>query len=100
MDPKKNTKTTVQTRTLTERVTRTLTREEELVVRMTRGLGEGPEYALEFRGGTHPETSAQLALIEAAILAEVYEVGPLVAQGSVDNDLKGRIIDKLSKLGD
>lgn len=100
LDAKKNTKTIVQTRTLTERVTRTLTREEELVVRMTRGLSEGSDYALEFRGaGT--ETGAQLALIEASLLAEMYDVGPLAVTGpAVNASVKGRILDKLSKLSD
>lgn len=103
MDAKKkttSTTTTTRTRTLTDRVTRTLTRDEELVVRMTRGLGEGAGFALEFRGDAHAETAAQLALIEANLLAEMFDEGPVAERTSVDTELKGRILDKLSKLSE
>lgn len=99
MDAKKTT-TTTTTRTLTSRVTRQLTREEELVVRMTRGLSEGADHALEFRGASNPELAAQLALVEATLLAEMFDAGPLAARAPVDTELKGRILDKLSKLSD
>lgn len=98
MDAKKNTTTTTTTRTLTERVTRQLTRDEELVMRMRHGLSEGPDHVLEFRGASHPETAAQLALIEACLLEEMYGAGPLATSASVDTELKGRILDKLGSL--
>ncbi len=100
LDAKKSTTTTVQTRTLTKRITRTLTRDEELVVRMTRGLSEGPAHELEFRGAGHPELSAQLALIEASLVAELAEMAAPTRSSVVDTDLKGRILDKLSKLSE
>jgi hypothetical protein len=109
LDSKKKTTTTTTTdRTLTERVTTTLTREEELVVRLSRGLSETGDYPLEFRGQRDADSAARLALVEAALLAEMYEVGPLAevedaseqTRSSVDSGLKSRILDKLSKLSD
>ncbi len=101
MDTKRATKGTVKTGTLTsvDVRERTLTREEELVVRMLRGLGEGPDYPLEFRGRLNPELNARLALIEAVLLAEEHGIGPLAVEAeAVDRAVKDRILDKLGKL--
>ncbi len=81
---------------------RELTREEELVVRMRQGLGESPVSSLPRRGADFAETRARLALMEAALLAEMHDAGPLAdspaPQVVVDSDVKSRILDKLSKL--
>lgn len=95
---KKGTKTIVQTKTLTKRVTRTLTREEELVVRMRHGLSEGADFELEFRGQEHPQVRAHLAAIENAILEELRE--DRQSSREVDLDVKNSILDRLSKLED
>lgn len=96
----KKTQTTVRTGTLTERRTgeRTLTRDEELVVRMTRGLSEGADHRLEFRGGTHADVRARLALMEAHLLSEMHaDTGSDI---DVDEGLKSRIVDRLAALDD
>jgi len=96
------TKTTVQTETFTKRQAgRTpLTREEELVVRMTRGLSEGPECELQQQGQDHEEARASMALMEASLLAQMHGEGPLAEQAGVeiDHDLKARILEQLSKM--
>ncbi len=101
MDSKNKTQTTVTTRTLTRRATTVLTREEELVVRMRKGLSESGDFQLEFRGQGNPELEAHLGLLEATLLAEMFDSGPLAApQTAVDTAMKGRILDQLSKLSD
>jgi hypothetical protein len=96
------TRTTVRERTYTSTpsVGRELTHEEEMVVRMRQGLSEGHEHVLPRRGQTHAETRAKLALIEATLLEDIYGRGPLAeaAGVDVDQDLKARILAKLSKL--
>ncbi|MCB9520481.1 MAG: hypothetical protein H6699_06360 [Myxococcales bacterium] len=101
MDSKKNTTTTtlVETRTATRvRTATTLTREEELVIRMTRGLSEGAEHVLEYRGAGSEELAARLGLIEAALLADVYDIGPFAETAQVDQGVKDLVLSKLSKL--
>ena len=101
LDIKNKTKTSVATRTLTRRETTVLTREEELVVRMRKGLSEEGDFALEFRGAGNEEVSARLGLIEATLLAEMFDAGPLAApRTTVDTEMKDRILDQLSKLSD
>jgi hypothetical protein len=79
-----------------------LTREEELVVRMSRGLGEGGSFALPMRSGSVGDLRARLALIEAGLLAEVHGAGPLAEQlgVQVDADMKAKILARLSQLDD
>lgn len=82
-----------------------LTWQEEVVVRMTRGVSESEDFVLEFRGQERPDVQARLALIEGeALLAlGLLEVSseadaPVVDEPSieVDRDLKARILRKLS----
>lgn len=96
----KKTQTTVRTGTLTERRDghRSLTREEELVVRMTRGLSEGTEHRLEFRGDANADVRARLALMEAHLLSELH--GDASSDIDVDEGLKSRIVDRLAALDD
>ncbi len=93
--------TQLRTLTTTRPGARELTHEEEMVVRMRHGLSEGPDARLPGRALT-AETRARLALMEASLLAEMHDTGPLAAseeaQVQVDGDLKARILDKLSKL--
>lgn len=93
--------TQLRTLTTTRPGARELTHEEEMVVRMRHGLSEGPDAPLPGRVLT-AETRARLALMEASLLAEMHETGPLAntpePQVQVDGDLKARILDKLSKL--
>jgi hypothetical protein len=101
LDNKNKTKTNVTTRTLTHRETTVLTREEELVVRMRKGLSEEGDFLLEFRGAGNEEVTARLGLIEANLLADMFDAGPLAApRATVDTAMKDRIIDQLSKLSD
>ena len=101
LDTKNKTKTSVAIRTLTRRETTVLTREEELVVRMRNGLGEAGDFPLEFRGTGNEELSARLGLIEATLLAEMHDAGPLAApRTAVDTDMRDRIMQRLSKLTD
>lgn len=69
---------------------------------MRKGLSESGDFQLEFRGQGHPELEAHLGLIEATLLAEMFETGPLAAPqtASVDTAMKDRILDQLSKLSD
>lgn len=104
MATRRNTPNSAPVRTLTtvSPGERELTREEELVVRMRQGLSEAPSAALPRRGTAVAETRARLALMEAALLADMHEAGPLAdspaPQVVVDSDVKARILDKLSKL--
>jgi len=95
-------RTTVRERTYTVPSSpgRELTPEEEMVVRMRQGLSEGHDHMLPQRGQTNAETRAKLALIEATLLEDLYGRGPLAeaAGVDVDQDLKARILAKLSKL--
>jgi len=101
---RKTTRTAVQTKTLTERRAgaEPLTRDEELVVRMRRGLGEPGDFALEQRGTGHEETRARLAMMEAALLAEMHNTGPLAESGDVevDESVKSRILARLQEVDD
>lgn len=45
-----------------------LTQEEENVLRMRMGIGEAASHELEFRGQSHPETRAKLAMLERTLL--------------------------------
>ena len=95
--------TETRTSTFTRPGTRELTWEEEMVVRMRKGLSESDDAALEFRGQTHPETQARLAMIEAHLLSEMHGVGPWAEaeeEADVDQDVKGRILDTLSGFED
>jgi hypothetical protein len=68
-----------------------LSDEEERYVRMRFGISEGPESKLSRRGAEFPETRAQIALMEANMLAR---------QGTpaTSNPVKERIIERLKKI--
>lgn len=104
MATRKTTRTAVETKTLIERRAGAgpLTRDEELVVRMRRGLGEPGDFALEQRGVEHDETRARLAMMEAALLAEMHGTGPLTEAGDVevDESVKNRILARLQEVDD
>ncbi len=100
-------KTTTRTATTTRRDVHKalrkaeLTREEELVLRLRHGLSEPGATHLEFRGTTHPELAAKLALIEADALAHMrphVAVQVEAAAETGNGELKQSIIDKLKKL--
>ncbi|MFT4703658.1 MAG: hypothetical protein ACI81R_001350 [Bradymonadia bacterium] len=101
LDSKRSKVTTVEVETRVARragTTTELSREEELVVRMSRGLSEGPDFALTFRGQDHEETSARLALMEADLLDAMGHSGPLDTAAAVDGALKSRIMERLASL--
>lgn len=102
MDSKrgKNTVVTTVEAGTTTGIKTALSRDEELVVRMMRGLSEGPDTVLEFRGQQNPELAGKLALMEAQLLEDIYNVGPLAQASSVDSSVKTRIFDHLSALDD
>lgn len=102
MDAKRGKSTVVTTveKTTTTLDKRALTRDEEIVVRMKRGLSEGPEFALEFRGQEMPEVAAKLAILEAQLLEDIYDVGPLAQTSEGDASIKARIFDHLASLDD
>ena len=102
MDSKRGKKSTVVTTVeagTTTGIKTALSRDEELVVRMMRGLSEGPDTVLEFRGQQNPELAGKLALMEAQLLEDIYNVGPLAQASSVDSSVK-TIFDHLSALDD
>ncbi len=72
---------------------------------MIHGLSEAGEFELEFRGRSE-QTQAKLALMEAELLAQMYDAGPLAATPveagnvEVDQDLKARIVSRFSELND
>lgn len=93
------TETTTQTRTSRRELQRALrradlTREEELVLRMRHGIPASESTPLEYRGQSHPELAAKLALIEADAVAAMR---PRSAQ-TEDPQLKSDIISKLKNL--
>lgn len=103
MERKQNSKVAVETRTADRK--RTLSREEELVVRMTRGLSEGPGHPLEFRGQKDRELRARLALIEAMAYAEISSAGSVTDDVEsedpgveVDEEMRTKIIARLRSL--
>lgn len=75
-----------------------LTREEELVVRMTRGAGEDPSYALEWQDPVEDETRAKIALIEQQALARVMQAQQGAPGEGVDPRLRAWLRDRLAKL--
>lgn len=104
MATRSTTKTQTRTMTEVEGAPRNaeLTHEEELVVRMSRGLSESGTFQLPMRGRNNAELRARLALIEAGLLAEIHGAGPLAEQlgVAVDEGMKARILAKLSTLDD
>jgi hypothetical protein len=98
VERKSTSKVAVETRTVTRKST--LTREEELVVRMSRGLSEGPAHALEFRGQQDRELRARLALIEAMAFAEVNQAGTVTDDPGVevDEEMRTKILARLRSL--
>jgi hypothetical protein len=82
----------------TERLDETpLSREEELVLRMSRGLSEDEAVVLEWQDPVTEETQAKLALIERAALMQ----GAADAQdGGVDASIRQRLLERLARLGD
>jgi DNA-directed RNA polymerase sigma subunit (sigma70/sigma32) len=83
-----------QVTTTTKIETTTLTHEEEMVVRMRKGLSEGPETKLEMR------TFASTALADLVRQMEARALRHLEAQPSVEVDASAsaRILDRLSQL--
>lgn len=108
MTIKKNDKR-VTTRTVTRAPleTRTkeqqLTWEEEMTVRMSHGLSEGPDHALEFRGQLHGELRSRLGAMEAQLLEAMFQRGPLAGEAAapapaVDEESRSRILEQLARL--
>lgn len=94
-------KRTTQTSTdvVTRRVTSDakLTAEEERVVRMIHGLGEGDDHELEFQTSPDDEVNARLRLLEATLLAEMHGQGPLASSAKTSRQA---ILDHLRKIED
>ena len=74
-----------------------LTREEELVMRMSYGLSEPGGTPLEFRGQDGGEVATKLAMMEAEALDTMRPraVVPMPLEGQA---LKAAIVDRLKKL--
>ena len=74
-----------------------LTREEELVLRMSYGVAEPGNAPLEFRGQQDEQLSTKLAMLEAAALDTMRPRGgaPMALEGQ---ELKSAIVDRLKKL--
>ncbi len=97
------TTTTRVEKTLTRRdvekaITRAdLTREEELVMRMSYGVSEPGNAPLEFRGQHDEQLSTKLAMMEAAALGAMRSpaLAPMPVEGQA---LKSAIVDRLKKL--
>lgn len=83
-----------QVTTTTKIETTTLTHEEEMVVRMRKGLSEGPETKLEMRTFPNTDIADMIRQMEARALLH------LQAQPSVEVDASAsaRILDRLSQL--
>ncbi len=102
MTTKRTIRTGTQTGTLTQTQSPTapLTHEEELVIRMRRGLSEGPGFALEMRGQGNPDLRDMLRQFEARAIAAMRmqqqeQVEPPVR---VDAEASAKIVDRLSRL--
>ena len=74
-----------------------LTREEELVLRMSYGVSEPGNTPLEFRGQQDEQLSTKLAMMEVAALDTMRPraVASMPHEGQV---LKSAIVDRLKKL--
>ena len=74
-----------------------LTREEELVLRMSAGISESGNTPLEFRGQQDEQLSTKLAMMEAAALDTMRprSVAPVALDG---HELKSAIVNRLKKL--
>lgn len=74
-----------------------LTREEELVLRMSGGISESGNTPLEFRGQQDEQLSTKLAMMEAAALDTMRprSVAPVAVEGQ---ELKSAIVNRLKKL--
>ena len=74
-----------------------LTREEELVLRMSYGVSESPNAPLEFRGQQDEQLATKLAMMEAAALDAMQPntIAPMPIEGQA---LKSAIVDRLKKL--
>lgn len=104
---KKNARTA--SRTVTQSHTETSTRDEqltwseEMTVRMAKGLSEGPEHALQFRGQLHGELQARLAAMEAELLQVMFQRGPQAVQEAtqapaIDEEGRARILEQLARV--
>lgn len=74
-----------------------------MTVRMARGLSEGPEHALQFRGQLHGELQARLAAMEAELMQVMFQRGPLAVQEAVeapavDTEGRAQIVEQLARL--
>lgn len=104
----KKTETQTQTRTTTRVPTETrsqdlqLTWEEEMTVRMSHGLSESADHALEFRGQLHGELRARLGMMEAELMEAMFQRGPMaqpkVEAPAVDAEGRARILAQLARL--
>ena len=74
-----------------------LTREEELVLRMSYGVSESGNTPLEFRGQQDEQLSTKLAMLEAAALDTMRPRG-VASTGLEGRELKSAIVDRLKKL--
>ncbi len=83
-----------QVTTTTKIETTTLTHEEEMVVRMRKGLSEGPETKLEMRTFPSTDVAEMIRQMEARALRHL-EAQPSV---EVDASASARILDRLSQL--
>ena len=94
------TKTATTTRTLTRTEVKrliasgTLSREEELVLRMRYGVAAPASEPLEMRHGGDPEMQARLAALEKATYERLQQSG----QAELRNRNRERILDTLKKL--
>lgn len=75
-----------------------LTREEELVLRLRHGIPEPRSAALEFRGQSHPELAAKLALMELSALDELHAMGVKPRESAREAAVKASIIDRLKRI--
>lgn len=83
-----------QVATTTKIETTTLTHEEEMVVRMRKGLSEGPETKLEMRSFKNTDVAEMIRQMEARALRHL-EAQPSV---EVDASASARILDRLSQI--
>ena len=74
-----------------------LTREEELVLRMSYGVPQAPNAPLEFRGQQDEQLSTKLAMMEAAAL-DALQPNTVAAMPIEGQALKSAIVDRLKKI--
>jgi len=74
-----------------------LTREEELVLRMSAGISEPGNTPLEFRGQQDEQLSTKLAMMEASAL-DTMRPRSVTPVGLDDHEIKSAIVSRLKKL--